>query len=88
MNMYIKFHQNISKVSKYRARLNFLHFGPRQSLVERQKHLAISIAMCIQNVIKTFARIFTLAKPRPLRNDIWQSRELDLVNINVNAKCH
>ena len=62
--------------------------------------LCLSVSMHMQNCIKIFhtvqeigqvsfffsLRIWTSAKPRPMTNVIWQSREQDLVNINVYAK--
>ena len=38
--------------------------------------------------IFTFFRIWSSAKPRPMKNDISQSFGLDLVNINVYAKVY
>ena len=35
--------------------------------------------------VSLFFRIWTSAKPRPMKNGIWQSFGLDLVNINVYA---
>ena len=35
-----------------------------------------------------FFRILTSAKPRPVRNDIWQYHGLDLDKINAYAKCY
>ena len=35
-----------------------------------------------------FVRLFTSAKPRPMRNNIWQYLMLDMVNINEYAKSH
>ena len=59
----------------------------------------MSISMCMQNFITIFHsvqkigpfslfRIWSSAKPRPMKNDISQSLGLDLVNINVYAKVY
>ena len=59
----------------------------------------MSISMSMQNVISifhsvqeigrfNFFRIWSSAKPRPLKNVISQSLGLDLVNINVYAKVY
>ena len=54
----------------------------------------LSISMCMQNFITIFLsvqeiaplslfRIWSSAKPRPMKNDILQSLGLDLININI-----
>ena len=60
----------------------------------------LSISMCMQNFIPIFRsvqdiaplslffRIWSSAKPRPMKNVISQSLGLDLVNINVYATIH
>ena len=59
----------------------------------------LSIPMCMENFITIFHsvqeigpfslfRIWSSAKPRPMKNDISQSLGLDLVNINVYAKIY
>ena len=59
----------------------------------------MSISMCMQNFITifhsvqeighfNFFRIWSSAKPRPMKNVISQSLGLDLVNINVYAKVY
>ena len=61
----------------------------------------MSISMCMQNFITIFHsvqeiakgpfhffRIWSSAKPRPMKNVISQSLGLDLVNINVYAKVY
>ena len=57
----------------------------------------ISISMCMPNFIIIFHsvqcyfyffRIWSSSKPRPMKNIIWQSLGLDLVNINVYAKVY
>ena len=60
---------------------------------------SLSISMCMQNFITIFFtvqekclfhffRIWSLAKPRPIKNVSSQSLGLDLVNINVYAKVY
>ena len=73
----------------------FSEFEPPQKLNQSQMLFDIlmgyilSISMCIQNFITIFHsvhhffRIWSPAKPRPMKNVISQSLGLDLVNINV-----
>ena len=82
----------------YRGR--FSEFEPRQKLSQSQMSFdnlmgyILSISMCMQNFITIFHsvqeiapffRIWSSAKPRPMKNVILQSLGLDLVNINVYA---
>ena len=72
----------------------FSEFGARQKLNQSQMSFdslmgyVLSISICMQNFITIFHSVFRIwssAKPRPMKNVISQSLGLDLVNINVYA---
>ena len=75
----------------------FSEFEPRQNLDQSQMSFdnILSISMCMQNFItifftvqENFSRIWSSAKPRPIKNVRSQSLGLDLVKINVHAKVY
>ena len=97
-----KFYQNIPNGLRVKSSL-FSEFEPRQNLDQSQMSsdylmdYIMSISMCMQNFITIFHtvqeivhffRIWSSAKPRPMKNDISQSLGLDLVNINVYAEVY
>ena len=97
-----KFYQSIPNGLRVKSSL-FSEFEPRQNLDQSQMSFdylmdyIMSISMCMQNFITIFHtvqeivyffRIWSSAKPRPMKNDISQSLGLDLVNINVYAEVY
>ena len=103
INVSAKFYQNIPNGLRVKFHF-FSEFEPRQNLDQSRLSFdylmgyIMSISMCMQNFITIFHsvqqghfqffRIWSSAKPRPMKNLISQSLGLDLVNINVYAKVY
>ena len=94
INVSAKFYQNISNGLKVKFHF-FQNLNLGKTSTNPKCHLTISWAtscqyQCVCKISSQystqFKRIWSSAKPRPMKNDISQSLGLDLVNINIYAE--
>ena len=103
MQKFIKIYQKVQKIGPVSLFFSEFEPGQNldQSLMSFDNLIGyiLSISMCMQNFITIFftvkgighfhfLRIWSSAKPRPIKNVSSQSPGLDLVNINIYAKVY